>query len=201
MLIKICGLTRRGDAEAAIAAGADLVGFVFVPGTRRAVDSQRVSWVRELAGAETVGVFRDTPVEEILRVRELLELDWVQLHGDEPDSDLELIGGKLLRRVPVDNGKVDWARVEELAEICVPLIDPGAGDGHVSDWRKLAEGRREVDFGLAGGLDAGNVGRAITMLRPMLVDVSSGVESAPGIKETALMEELVDAVRMAAGGE
>ncbi|MBD3872469.1 MAG: bifunctional indole-3-glycerol phosphate synthase/phosphoribosylanthranilate isomerase, partial [Acidobacteria bacterium] len=95
MRIKICGMTRREDAEVAVAAGADLVGFIFVPGTPRALDEARLDWIREVKGAETVGVFRDAPLERILSIRDLLDLNWVQLHGDEPDSYLEALGERV----------------------------------------------------------------------------------------------------------
>jgi len=85
MLIKICGMTRPEDAEAAVGAGADLVGFIFVQGTLRALDEARSGWVREVEGAEKVGVFLDSPLEKVMRVRDALGLDWIQLHGDEPD--------------------------------------------------------------------------------------------------------------------
>ena len=98
-LVKICGITRREDADAAIAAGVDLLGFVFVPGTPRAMDPEEASWVVDIAGAETVGVFRDAPLERILAVRDGLRLDRVQLHGDEPDSYLETLGSTTIRRV------------------------------------------------------------------------------------------------------
>ncbi len=197
--IKICGLTSRADAEAAVAAGADLVGFVFVPGTKRAVLVEDVGWVRELGGVERVGVFRNQPLELVLRVRRKLGLDWVQLHGDEPDSWLEVLAPRVLRRVPVGGG-VDWERVRWLADRCVPLIDPGAGDGVAPDWEFLAGGPAGVRFGLAGGLTPTNIGAAIRRVRPALVDVSSGVEAAPGRKDPGRMSAFVAAAREAAAG-
>ena len=128
MLIKICGITRTEDAEAAVGAGADLVGFIFVPGTPRALDEARSGWVREVEGAEKVGVFLDSPLDTVMRVRDLLGLDWIQLHGDEPDSFLEALGEKVIRRVKVGTD-IDWDQTARLAERCLPLFDPGAGDG------------------------------------------------------------------------
>jgi len=188
--IKICGLTRPEDARAAIAAGADLLGFVFRSGTPRALDATESGWVRDLQGAEKVGVFLDAPLDEIVRIREVLGLDWVQLHGDEPDSYLDVLGEGVIRRVKVGSG-VDWNRVAWLACRCLPLFDPGAGDGKTWAWEILATGPKDVSFGLAGGLTPGNVADAIRVVRPVLVDVSSGVESAPGIKDHAKIRAFI----------
>ncbi len=182
MLVKICGITRREDALAALNAGADMVGLVFVPGTPRVVAADAVGWVRELSGVARVGVFRDAPLEHVEQVRETLALDWVQLHGDEPDAWLERLGPQVLRRVRVGAEGVDWLRVVALAERCLPLIDSGAGDGRAWDWRPLAA-RPDLRFGLAGGLDPSTVAEAVRSVRPYLVDVSSGVET-DGVKDS-----------------
>ena len=194
MLIKICGLTNLEDAEAAVSAGADLVGFIFVPGTPRALDPAAAGWIREITGVEKVGVFLDSPLDEVEHVRDLLGLDWIQLHGDEPDSFLDVLGEKVIRRVKVET-EVDWDRVAHLSERCLPLFDPGAGDGVVWAWEVLRERPPGVRFGLAGGLTPGNVGHAVQTVHPHLVDVSSGVEAAPGIKDHAKIRDFIDAVR------
>lgn len=196
MLIKICGITRPGDAEAAVAAGADLLGFVFRAGTPRMLVPEQVRWIRTVRGAETVGVFLDAPLSEVLRVRAELDLDWVQLHGDEPDSFLELLGRQVIRRVTVGAG-VDWERIAYLAERCLPLFDPGAGDGLTWAWDCLAERPADLRFGLAGGLSPDNVADAVRVARPYLVDVSSGVEASPGIKDHVKVRQFIDNSRRA----
>lgn len=198
MLIKICGLTRAADAALAIAAGADLVGFVFAPGSPRTLDPARAGWVRDLRGAERVGVFRDQPLDEVLAIREALALDRVQLHGDEPDDWLEAIGPGAIRRLPVP-GRVDWGRAAALAARGVlPLLDPGGGDGRAFEWRLLAGRPADLAYALAGGLAAATVGAAIAAGRPALVDVASGVEAAPGVKDPAAVRAFVAAARNAA---
>jgi phosphoribosylanthranilate isomerase len=197
MLIKICGLTNRGDAEAAIIAGADLVGFVFVPGTPRALDSERAGWIRELEGAETVGVFRDAPMERMLTLKEGLALDRVQLHGDEPESLLEELGPDTLRRV-APGPQLDWTEIARLGERCLPLLDPGGGDGVAWAWQEIEIPPAGVRFGLAGGLRPDTVADAVTALRPWLVDVSSGVERGRGVKDIDMVCEFIDNARGAA---
>ena len=198
MLIKICGITRAEDAEAAIAAGADMLGFVFRPGTPRALDPAASGWVRDVMGVEKVGVFLDAPLGEVEQVRDLLDLDWVQLHGEEPDSYLDVLGERVIRRVPVGS-EIDWALVKDLAERCLPLFDPGAGDGKAWAWEALEEHPPGIRFGLAGGLTPDNVTDAVRTVRPYLVDVSSGVEAAPGIKDHAKIRDFIAAARETRG--
>ena len=195
MLIKICGLTSPEDAHAAVVAGADFVGFVFRPGTPRALDPAAAGWIHEITGAEKVGVFLDSPLETVVQVRDLLGLDWIQLHGDEPDSFLEVLGEKVIRRVKVGT-EIDWDGVARLSERCLPLFDPGAGDGVAWAWEVLRERPPGVRFGLAGGLTPGNVEDAVRTVRPYLIDVSSGVEAAPGIKDHAKIRDFISNVRM-----
>lgn len=194
MLIKICGITRRRDAEAAIGGGADLLGFVFRAGTPRALDPASAGWIRELNGAERVGVFLDAPLAEIVRVRDALGLDWVQLHGDEPDSFLDPLGERVIRRLRAD-GSIDWNDVMQLSRRCLPLFDPGAGDGTAWRWHVLADRPSGIRLGLAGGLTPDSVAEAVRVVRPALVDVSSGVESSPGVKDHAKIIEFISNAR------
>lgn len=194
MKIKICGITRLGDAEAAIEAGADFLGFVFRKGTPRGLDPSASGWIRDVREVGKVGVFLDAPLDEVVRVRDLLGLDRVQLHGDEPDSYLDTLGERVIRRVPVGS-EIDWSRVSHLAERCLPLFDPGAGDGVAWAWEVLQGGPPGLRFGLAGGLTPENVAGAVRTVQPYLVDVSSGVETAPGVKDHAKVREFISNVR------
>jgi len=198
VLIKICGLTKPEDAAAAVSAGAHLLGFIFVPGTPRALDPECVPWVREVVGAEKVGVFRNASLDQILAVQDELGLDRVQLHGDEPDAFLDRLGAGTLRRVR-PGLSVDWVRIADLGRRCLPLLDPGDGDGIAWAWEGLAERPCGISFGLAGGLTPENVEAAIRLVRPALVDVSSGVESAPGIKDPTKIRDFVTNARMIQG--
>jgi len=194
VLIKICGITSPEDADAAVAAGADLLGFVFRSGTPRALDPTTSGWIRDVGGVERVGVFLDSPLDEVMRIRDLLALDWVQLHGYEPDTYLEALGERVIRRVPVGS-EIDWDRVAHLADRCLPLFDPGAGDGIAWAWEALEASPTRIRFGLAGGLTPDNVANAVRTVRPYLVDVSSGVEAAPAIKDHAKINDFISAAR------
>jgi phosphoribosylanthranilate isomerase len=197
-MIKICGLTRREDAELAIASGADLVGFVFVPGARRELLPEDAGWVAELVGAERVGVFRDAPVERVEEIRRRLALDWVQLHGAEPDGELLRLGPRVIRRVQPAGGRT-WPEVERVARFALPLLDPGAGEGASWPWAELAPPPAGLRFGVAGGLGPDDVAAVVRGLRPALVDVSSGVERAPGVKDPSRVAAFIRAARLAAG--
>ena len=194
MLIKICGITSPEDADAAVAAGADLLGFIFRSGTPRALDPATSGWIRDVRRVERVGVFLDSPLDEVMRIRDLLALDWVQLHGDEPDSFLEALGEQVIRSVRVGS-EIDWDRVVHLADRCLPLFDPGAGDGVAWAWEALEASPTGIRFGLAGGLTPDNVADAVRTVRPYLVDVSSGVEAAPAIKDHKKIHEFIFAAR------
>jgi phosphoribosylanthranilate isomerase len=196
-LVKICGITREADLEAAIEAGADLAGFIFVPGTPREVDAGDVEWVRRAKGLETVGVFRNADLDVVLRMRDRLGLDWVQLHGDEPDQMVEAVGPRVIRRVSVQTA-VDWARIRTLSTFCLPLFDPGGGDGVPWSWSVLEQAPAGVRFGVAGGLTPASVGGVVDRVRPELVDVSSGVETSPGVKDHDLVRRFVAEARKAA---
>ena len=196
MLVKICGLTRPDDAEAAIDAGVDLLGFVFVPGTPRAVDPDRAEWIRAITGAEKVGVFRDQSFEEVITIRDAFGLDRVQLHGAEPDEWLDTLGPDTLRRVR-PHGADPWRRAAMLAGRCLPLFDPGAGDGVSFDWSRLRQRPTGLWVGVAGGLTPETVAKAVHAIRPALVDVSTGVETAAGIKDPERVAAFVVAARSA----
>lgn len=200
--VKICGLTNPADARAAVAAGADFVGFVFDPASRRCV-GPAPAWIRGVAGAPRVGVFRNLGVEAVARAREDAGLDLVQLHGDEPPEACAALGGvaRVIKAVPV-SGAVDWAGVARYAGVARILFDTasprGGGTGRAFAWEALAGAPAGLEFWLAGGLTPENAAAAVARLRPAGVDVASGVERPEGGKDAARMRAFVAAVRAAA---
>lgn len=194
--VKICGCTRPEDALAAEAAGADAVGLVFVAGSRRELDPERARAVVAELGplVARVGVFADRPLDEVLRVADRVGLSAVQLHGREDDA----YAAAVARHRPVVRAhRVAPGRPVEPPAVGTPLLDgPQPGSGRAFDWASFdpapLEGRRWI---LAGGLTPENVGAAVARLRPWGVDVSSGVEAAPGVKDHARVRAFVAASR------
>ncbi len=205
--VKICGLTRAVDAEAADAAGAAYLGVIFAGGPRQRSPAEARA---TLAGrrARKVGVFAAHSESGIAEVASIVGLDVVQLHG-EPDPERVLA-------VRAATGLEVWAVVrtadgnlpenaEELADAADALLIDAlvagrlGGSGVAVPWGVLGESLDAMESGhrivLAGGLTPENVGEAISYVSPMIVDVSSGVESAPGVKDPARIRAFVSAVR------
>lgn len=190
--IKICGITRLEDALLAEALGAFAVGFVFAPGSRRRVDLEVARTISEVLGpfVVRVGVFQNQGPEEVLRLAERSRLQAVQLHGQEPPEWAEAIGRHLpvIKAFPL-TGPADpgWAQYPAGAL----LLDgqaPGSGQTYPRDWAKplLQTGKRII---LAGGITPENL-EEVLALRPYAIDLASGVERAPGIKDEAKLKAL-----------
>jgi phosphoribosylanthranilate isomerase len=173
MWVKICGITREEDAILARDAGADAIGIVLTRSSRRADPVLVGSWIHDLRGIEKVGVFMDEDPGHIEELGVMLGLDTIQLHAG-------LLPGH--GALPARFGII--YAVKDLDAGLPPgfggriLLDPSTGTGSKAEWR-----RHDVPFILAGGLTPENVRQAIIEARPRGVDVSSGVELSPGIKD------------------
>ncbi len=199
MWVKVCGITREQDARLAAELGATAIGFVFWPGSRRFVEPEEARRIasRMPAGLLRVGVFVNQSVAEVARVASEVGLGAVQLHGDESPADFAGIGATLIKAVPLGAGAPDVPLADLPAEVLVLVEGAGpavrGGAGSVADWSRaadLAVRRRTI---LAGGLTPENVASAIAAVRPFGVDVSSGVEARPGIKDPDLLRRFIDA--------
>lgn len=201
--VKVCGLTRPQDAVAAEDAGADAVGVIFAAGSRRRVDVAQAAEVLAPLGpfVTRVGVFVTPEVDVLFAAVEALRLHAVQLHGDLPDVDdgtWRALRGRVavIRAVAWSTG-LDLGALARAPADAVLVDGPRAGSGEPFDWAGAAGLRRLPRWVLAGGLEPGNVGRAIARLRPPAVDVASGVESAPGVKDARRLAAFMAAVRAA----
>ncbi len=204
MLVKICGITRFDDAEAAVEAGAGALGFVFWPESPRFIDPYRVrAIVRSLpAFVTTVGVFVNQPAEYVAGVASLVPLNAVQLHGDEPADDVRRIGRPVIKALTIDLA----SRPEHLTvwpagvTILLDAHDPvrRGGTGRSVDWKAAAAVAARRRIVLAGGLTPDNVVQAIDRVRPFGIDVSSGVERSPGVKDHQRIRALFRALRPSA---
>lgn len=196
MFVKICGITSEEDALLAIAMGADAVGFVFAPSSRRISLDLARDIVRRLPGdALTVGVFRNERPERVAEVVNRAGLKGAQLHGHEPVSAIRYVRervGFVIRGLPA--GHPDLHEAATVADIV--LIDSDSpGSGKVFDW-SLSEGAPDgVRLMLAGGLTPGNVGEAIRAVRPWGVDTSTGVESASGKKDARKLLQFIETAK------
>jgi phosphoribosylanthranilate isomerase len=203
MLVKICGITRGEDALAAVDAGAGALGFVFWPKSPRFVDPYRARAIvaRLPPFVTTVGVFVNQEAHEINAVAALAGLSAVQLHGDEEPEFATGLTRPVIKAITLEDRARTWAEWPARVILLADGSDPArrGGTGTRTDWTaagRLARGRRLV---LAGGLTPENVGDAIARVKPFAIDVSSGVEVAPGIKDPSRIGQLFEAVRSAEG--
>jgi len=195
--VKICGICDLDAARTAVEAGADLIGFHFCTSDRRIQPEEAKAIVDELSvRPKIVGVFIDESADEVRRIAEYVDLDLLQLHGSErPGFD----GGRPVMKVlKVRDGRVptadDWPDPIMLDSWSA---DQRGGTGRTWEWelaRPLLASRRVF---IAGGLEPGNVGKVVSELRPYGVDVSSGVEARPRVKDPDKLRAFVLAVRRA----
>lgn len=187
--VKICGLTDRGEAEACARLGAWGVGVVFAEGSRRRVSPERA---REVlagvpAGVARVGVFVDAAPDELAATARIAGLTHVQLHGRvDVAAARRATGLPVIEGVPVEGrASLDRARASAADLVLLDTHRPGThgGTGEVFDWGVLEREPLGRPYALAGGLTPANVATAVARLRPELLDVSSGVERAPGRKD------------------
>lgn len=187
--VKICGITNLEDALLAVEAGADALGFVFAPSPRRVTPQEAGRICRELPPfVVRVGVFVDAPLEEVRAVAESCGLDAVQLHGSEPPEYCRKVGRRVIKalrvRESLDTASLAAYPVQAFLLDSYDAARPG-GTGRSFDWGLVRDLRFPRPFILAGGLTPANVARAVALLRPYGVDVSSGVEreGQPGKKD------------------
>ncbi len=204
--VKICGLNSREGVEAAVAAGADAVGFVFADSPRR-VDPDRAGLLARGSPSSVarVAVFRHPPADLVRRVLSRLAPDWIQADAEDV-ARLDLPPD--LRILPVfrDGPGVEASLRSYLAGCRrrrprLLLEARRSGRGERPDWDLAAAWSRRARLVLAGGLTPGSVAPALARVRPYAVDVSSGVESEPGVKDPLLIAEFVRAVRREEGAD
>ena len=203
--VKVCGITRQEDAELAISLGAWAIGFILWPGSRRACDPAMAAGIARTVRRriETVGVFVNASLDEIAWAVDAIGVTHVQLHGDEGPSFCTAVaqrtGARVIKALRIDLG-ADF-RDAERYHTDFHLLDAAVagargGTGRTWDWSLAAQRHSKVPALLSGGLTAANVAEGIAAVRPWGVDVASGVEAEPGVKDPAKLE----AFMAAAGG-
>jgi len=200
MFVKICGITNEDDALLAVAMGADAVGFVFAPSTRQVAAQQVYDITRRLPPEIlTVGVFKDEHPDRIFDLVAKSGVKAVQLHGSETITTVAALAENVRWIIKAVVAGSREARVANTYGTDLILVDaPKAGSGEVFDWRLTDEIPSGLRLILAGGLTPENVGAAVEYVKPWGVDVSSGVESAPGRKDALKVKRFIDAARAAA---
>jgi len=200
--IKICGLTREIDALRAAELGADFLGFIFVPGTPRHIEPERAAAIAASVRAQVgevkfVGVFRDASNDYIREIASIVGLDLVQLQGGESDDDIRDLGLPAVKALRVRDTLPDTHAVPHAAWLLFDTYDErrSGGTGRRFDWSLLAGFDRAKPFFLSGGITPDNVAAAISSVRPDAIDLASGVESEPGVKDHDKLARLFERVK------
>jgi len=200
--IKICGLTREVDVDAAVAAGTDAVGFVFYDKSPRFVSPERAAELAQRLPpfVTPVGLFVNASADTIGRALQAVPNMLLQFHGDERPAACNWFGRPYIRAARMEPGfdLLDFAHQFSQAQAILldAHVEGYGGGGKVFDW-SLIPRNVPLPVVLSGGLHAGNVTTGVRQLRPWAVDVSSGVESAKGIKDASMIQQFCDAVRAA----
>ena len=195
MMVKICGITRQQDAEAAVAHGASAIGFIFWPDSPRFIDPYRARTIARTLPpfVSTVGVFVNQPRDYINGVASLVPLSVVQLHGDEPPAFATRLSRPVMKAITRPERAPEWPKqVMLLFDVHDPI--KRGGTGRAVDWTAAATVARARRIVLAGGLTPDNVADAVAAVQPFGIDVSSGVELSPGIKDERRMAALFAAI-------
>jgi phosphoribosylanthranilate isomerase len=199
--IKICGITNEADALFCAEAGADFLGFIFVPSSPRHIEPEKAAEIakrlRENMNApKIVGVFQNASVNYINEIR---FLDAVQLHGSESDDDIRQLGIPAIKTFHVGETLPDTQTTPSAEWLLFDTFDErrSGGTGKRFDWSLLAAYQRSKPFFLSGGLTPDNVVAAVSMVRPEAIDIASGVEASPGIKDHDKVARLFERVRRA----
>lgn len=194
--IKLCGLKRPCDIDAANRLKPEYIGFVFLPKSKRYVDYEKARELKSLLSPEikAMGVFVDESVQTVARLLNDGVIDIAQLHGSEDEDYIKLLRSltdkPIIKAFRIRSGE-DIERAEESSADYV-LLDSGMGTGKLFDWSLIKSIKRP--YFLAGGLDCDNVGEAVRTLRPYAVDVSSGIET-DGLKDNEKMAAFVAIAR------
>ncbi len=194
--LKICGLTNAADVQAAIDAGADYLGFILYPMSPRFISPAKA---RELIKKvprkiKTVGVFVNSPPNQIVELMEFCGFNIAQLHGDESAADaLEIGRERVWKAMALNTAKdIEQAAAFPAAAILADSIGTvhRGGTGKKCDWQQAAEAAKQLKLILAGGINPENVAEAAKAVKPFAVDVCSGVEASKGIKDHQKILEL-----------
>ncbi len=194
--IKVCGITRPEDARTAAVLGADLIGMIFYRRSPRHVQQHQAQAIIAALpqGVARVGVFVDEPIVSLLKLAQELELDYIQMHGNESDEQIEKVRGEGFEVIKAFRifGPADWGRLyasrADLVLVDNATAGLSGGTGRTFDW-SIESPRPIQNLVLSGGLTVDNIEDGVARFQPVIVDVNSGVETSPGVKSKVKMEE------------
>lgn len=199
--IKICGITRVDDATMVVSAGADAIGLVFTSRSPRQVELSRAQEIAAAVPAfvQLVGLFLDPDEDDVHRVLDAVPIDLLQFHGRESPRFCRQFGRRYIKTVGLANLEQPDTVIVEYHDAAAILFDSHAhgeagGTGRSMDWRYLPD-VTHAPIILAGGLRPDNVATAVATARPYAVDVSSGVENTPGVKDPDLVSQFINEVQ------
>lgn len=203
--VKICGITTLEDARYVSGALADYIGFIFYENSDRHITPAKagaiINWVE---GPRCVGVFVNQPLDDVNMISRQTGIDFVQLHGNENPDYCQLVEKPIIKAIHIREGDGP-ADIESRVTPYLDVVDyllfdtkiegQWGGTGQAFDWSLLDEVARNIPFFLSGGLHAGNVREACRMVHPYAVDLASGLESAPGVKDFEKVEHFMNEMR------
>jgi phosphoribosylanthranilate isomerase len=203
--IKCCGMTRHDDVQLAVRLGADAVGFVFTRRSKRFIEPEAAAVLRRALPpfVDAVALLMDDDPAWVAHVIDVFQPDLVQFHGEETDDFCSGFGRRYLKAIAMGEGAAALPKLHAYPRATGLLLDghglgePG-GTGRAFDWSLMPKDFLQPLI-LAGGLTAENVAGAIALARPWAVDVASGIESSPGVKDAVKMEHFIAAVRRGQG--
>lgn len=203
--VKICGLTTLEDARFASGALADYLGFIFYPDSPRYIEPAKagaiINW---LEGPQKVGVFVNQPLDDVNSIARQTGIDIVQLHGNESPEYCELVEKPVIKVFHVTEDKTSdglLAEIEPYLDVADHLLFDSkteqlwGGTGKTFDWSKLNELSDAKPWFLSGGLNPDNIANAVRTLNPPAIDISSGLEESPGLKDFDKVEKFFDVMR------
>lgn len=203
--VKICGITNLEDARFASGALADYLGFIFYPESPRYIEPAKAGAINNwIEGPLKVGVFVNQPLDDVNRIVKETGIDIVQLHGNESPEYCSLIEYPIIKALHIsEKTSISDLRKkisEYSSDVDYLLFDTKisgqwGGTGKVFDWNLLESISNEIPFFLSGGLNAGNIKKSIEVVHPNVVDLSSGIEESPGLKDFDKIEEFFEIMR------
>jgi phosphoribosylanthranilate isomerase len=200
--IKICGITNAEDARFCAGQGADFLGFIFVESSPRHIEPEKAATIAKSlrasdAAPKIVGVFQDASADYVREIHSVVGLDLAQLHGNESEDEISELRIPAIKSLRVGDTLPDTHATPTAAWLLFDTYDErrAGGTGRRFDWSLLAMYERSKPFFLSGGLTPENVVAAVSMVRPDAIDVASGVEASPGVKDHDKIARLFERVR------